>query len=141
MDRDQVTSWVERYEGAWRADDAGAVPGMFTPDASYARSPYERALLGHAAIQDFWTADAGATFSMTAEPLAVEGGTAVVRVGVQYTAPEAQEYKNLWVLRFADDGRVADFEEWPFWPGRPYSAEGGTATGGAPVEPGPTPEI
>ncbi|MCK0115717.1 nuclear transport factor 2 family protein [Isoptericola sp. S6320L] len=140
MRHDQVVQWVDRYERAWRENDAGAVADLFTPEASYARSPYERALLGQASIQDFWTTDAGATFTMTAEPLAVDGVTAVVRVGVHYTAPESQEYKNLWVLRFADDGRVADFEEWPFWPGRPYSAGGG-ASDEAPVEPGPTPEI
>jgi hypothetical protein len=141
MNRDEVMGWVDRYERAWRENDVGAVPDLFTAEASYARSPYERALLGHASIQDFWSADADATFSMTAEPLAVEGATAVVRVGVQYTAPDSREYKNLWVLRFADDAKVADFEEWPFWPGRPYSADGGPASGDAPVEPGPTPEI
>jgi hypothetical protein len=27
-------------------------------------------------------------------------------------------------LRFAPDGRVADFEEWAYWPGKAYSATG-----------------
>jgi hypothetical protein len=29
------------------------------------------------------------------------------------------------VLRFAADGRVEDFEEWAYWPGKPYSAGSG----------------
>ena len=33
-----------------------------------------------------------------------------------------QEYRDLWILRFAADGRVADFEEWAYWPGKPSSA-------------------
>jgi hypothetical protein len=27
------------------------------------------------------------------------------------------------VLHFAPDGRVDDFEEWAYWPGRGYSAD------------------
>jgi len=61
-------------------------------------------------------------FTMTADVVAVEGDIAVVRVDVSYTAPRPQEYRDLWLLRFADDGRVADFEEWAYWPGRGYSA-------------------
>jgi hypothetical protein len=30
--------------------------------------------------------------------------------------------RNLWVLQFADDVRVSDFEEWVYWPGKPYTA-------------------
>ncbi|WP_344249760.1 nuclear transport factor 2 family protein [Isoptericola hypogeus] len=139
MDREQVMSWVEGYERAWRDGDASAVPRLFTEEASYARSPYDQALQGHAAIEDFWTVDAGSTFTMTAEPVAVEGRSAVVRVGVQYTAPEAQEYKDLWVLRFDEDGRVEDFEEWAYWPGKPYTAASTPAW--PPAAQGPTSEI
>ncbi|WP_327035397.1 hypothetical protein [Micromonospora ureilytica] len=37
-----------------------------------------------------------------------------------------QEYRDLWVMRFADDGRCRSFEEWPFWPGQqpPDSPDG-----------------
>ncbi|MGY1776855.1 hypothetical protein ACI8AV_13430 [Geodermatophilus sp. SYSU D00804] len=64
---------------------------------------------------------------MAAEPVAVEGRDAVVRLEVRYGAPAPQEYRDLWVLRFADDGRVEDFEEWAYWPGRSYTAEADTA--------------
>jgi hypothetical protein len=62
---------------------------------------------------------------MTSEIIAVEGATAVVRVEVFYGDPVRQEYRDLWVVGFADDGRCVSFEEWPFWPGQPYA----TATG------------
>jgi hypothetical protein len=39
----------------------------------------------------------------------------------------AREYRDLWVMRFAPDGRVEDFEEWVYWPGRAYTAEADTA--------------
>ena len=122
MDRESVMRWVSEYERAWRDGDASAVPRMFTEDARYRRSPYEEPLVGHSEIQGFWTDDEGRTFSMTAEPVAVEGRDAVVRAEVQYLEPVPPEYRDLWVLRFGPDGRVEDFEEWAYWPGKPYAA-------------------
>jgi ketosteroid isomerase-like protein len=115
--------WVRDYERAWRADDAGAVRGLFTDDAAYRASPYEPAQVGHDAIEAFWLGDAGKTFSMDASVVAVDDDTAVVRVDVVYRTPKEQEYRDLWILRFASDGRVADFEEWAYWPGKPYAAD------------------
>ena len=114
--------WVADYERAWRSGGVSAVPRLFTEHASYRTSPYEAPKVGSAEIQAFWLDDEDRTFSVSAEPVAVEGRAAVVRLEVRYLEPVAQEYRDLWVLRFAPDGRVADFEEWAYWPGRPYSA-------------------
>ena len=122
MERDTVLAWVGAYEDAWRDDDRDAVAALFTEDAHYRVSPYARDMIGHASIQAFWLVDEGETFTMTAEPVAIEGDTAVVRVHVHYLEPRPQEYRDLWVLRFAGDGRVVEFEEWPFWPGQPHTA-------------------
>ena len=54
---------------------------------------------------------------MDARVVAVDGDVAVVRVYVQYLTPTEQEYRDVWILRFAPDGRVADFEEWAYLPG------------------------
>src|SRR5207247_503163 len=64
-------------------------------------------------------ATAQTSCDMASEIVAVDGGTAVVRVEVRYGNPVHQEYRDLWVIRFAADGRCAVFEEWPFWPGQP----------------------
>ena len=68
--------------------------------------------------------DGELTFPATAERVAGDGRNAVVRVEVRYGDPVRQEYRDLWVLRFAADGRVEDFEEWAYWPGKPYSIRG-----------------
>jgi len=128
MDRDGVMRWVAGYELAWREGDLDAVTRLFTEDARYRASPYEESEVGHAAIQAFWLDDADKTFTMSAGPVAVEGRDAVVRVEVRYHEPISQEYRDLWVLRFAADGRVEDFEEWAYWPGKPYSARAEPAT-------------
>jgi hypothetical protein len=119
--------WVEDYERAWRESDADGVARLFTEEARYRRSPYEESNVGHAAIKAFWLDDEGKTFTMTAEPVAVEGPDAVVRLKVRYEEPVAKEYLDLWVLRFAADGRVEDFEEWVYWPQRPFTMGAETA--------------
>jgi ketosteroid isomerase-like protein len=119
VDRESVRRWVAAYEGAWRRGDVDAVERLFTPDARYARSPYDsEELHGHEEIRGFWLDDEGATFTAVAEPVAVDDDVAVVRLEVHYRSPREQEFRDLWVLRFAPDGRVADFEEWAFWPGK-----------------------
>jgi hypothetical protein len=124
VDRDGVMRWVAEYERVWREGDLAGVARLFSDDARYRRSPYEESNVGHAAIRAFWLDDDGKTFTMTAEPVAVEGPDAVVRLKVLYQEPVAKEYLDLWVLRFAADGRVEDFEEWVYWPQRPYTMPG-----------------
>ena len=113
--------WVAGYERAWRSGDLGAVAELFTEDAHYRASPYEEPEVGHAAIRAFWLDDEGETFTVEAEPVAVEGRDAVVRLEVRYGDPVRQEYRDLWLVRFAADGRAREFEEWPYWPGRGWS--------------------
>lgn len=124
MDHQSVMAWVRAYEDSWRSGDLEAVPRLFTEDIRYRRSPYEPDEVGHDGVRAFWQEDAGHSFTVEARPVAVDGRAAVVRLMVRYTAPEEQEYCDLWLLRFAVDGRVEDFEEWPYWPGRGYTVSG-----------------
>jgi hypothetical protein len=41
---------------------------------------------------------------------------------VRYGEPVRHEYRDLWVLRFAADERVEDFQE-SYWPGKPNKAD------------------
>jgi ketosteroid isomerase-like protein len=118
MDRDALTRWVDAYERAWRAPGVDALDALFTEDATYSTAPYEHPHDGLAAIRAMWEAgrSPGEAFSMTSEVVAVEGDVGVVQVAVHYTAPRDQEYRDLWIVRLAPDGRCSMFEEWPFWP-------------------------
>src|SRR3954470_20525507 len=101
MDRAEVMRWVAGYERGWGNGDLDAVAELFTEDARYRPSPYEEPEVGHAAIRAFWLDDEGQTFTVRAQPVAVEGRDAVVRLEVRYGDPVRQEYRNLWVLHFA----------------------------------------
>ncbi|MBA3989967.1 MAG: nuclear transport factor 2 family protein [Propionibacteriales bacterium] len=122
MTRADVMRWVAGYEQAWRDGDLEAVETLFTEEARYRLSPYDESESGQDAIKALWLDDEGEVFTMEAEPVALEGRDAVVRVKVVYGDPVRQEYIDLWVIRFAEDGRAEDFEEWAYWPGRSYAA-------------------
>jgi ketosteroid isomerase-like protein len=120
--RDQVAAWLRAYEQAWRLPGTAALAGLFTEDATYQQGPYEHVITGLPAIADMWEDERDGpaeVFRMTSQIVAVDADTAVVRVEVWYGDRVTQEFRDLWVIRFAADGRCAAYEEWPFWPDRP----------------------
>jgi uncharacterized protein (TIGR02246 family) len=114
VDRAGVEAWIEGYRRAWASGDAAAAVALFTEDATYRPSPLGDTISGRAAITSWWASATDATerWVMSWEVLAVDGDRAVARVEVRYTAPEVVRYLDLWVMRFAPDGRCAAFEEW-----------------------------
>src|ERR1700754_4104493 len=119
LSRAHVSDWIEDYEQVWRTPGTDALASIFTEDASYSQGPYQEPVLGLADIGRMWEeAREGAAepFTMTSSIGAVEGDTAVVRVEVHYAEPSPHEYRDLWVMRFAPDGRCREYEEWPFAP-------------------------
>jgi ketosteroid isomerase-like protein len=126
-DRETVQRWVAAYETAWRTPGTAGLAVLFSPDATYLLSPYEEPIAGLDQISRMWEDERDGPdeiFALTSEIVAVETRTAVVRVDVRYGDPVRQEYRDLWVMTFDSAGTCQSFEEWPFWPGRPYSAHG-----------------
>jgi membrane protein len=124
-DRATVSRWVAEYEAAWRAPGTEGLAGLFAGNATYLKSPYEQPVNGLAAIKRMWEEEREGpdeVFTLVTDIIAVDGPMAVVRAEVRYGDPAVQEYRDLWVIRLAGDGRCTRFEEWPHWPGRPYSA-------------------
>jgi ketosteroid isomerase-like protein len=120
MQRDGVTRWLAAYEDAWRTAGTEPLDALFSADAEYRMSPYEEPARGLATIAKLWEAERDGPdepFAMRHEIVAVDGDTAVVRVEVRYDQPPG-EFRDLWLISFAADGRCAAFEEWPFAPGQ-----------------------
>ena len=128
-ERDSVRLWLAGYEAAWRTPGTEGLARLFTEDATYLQSPYEQPVTGLNAIGRMWEEERegpGEIFTLATTIVAVDetagdGPVAVVRAEVRYGDPPTQEYRDLWVIRFAADGRCAWFEEWPFWPGQPHA--------------------
>ena len=109
MNREQVRDWVAAYERAWRAPGTGALAEIFTADASYRQGPYDDPVAGLGAIGAMWEKERdgpGEVFRMTSDVVAADGDTAVVRVEVGYGDPVRQEFRDLWIVRFAEIGRA-----------------------------------
>lgn len=124
-----IEAWIAGYERVWRTAGTAGLQELFAEDATYRMSPYEEPAVGLAEIAELWERERAGPdeeFEIEHEIVALDGDTAVVRVEVRYGGPERLEYRDLWIVRFAADGRCRDFEEWPFWPGQEIVAKGGT---------------
>jgi len=122
MDRTAVAKWVADYERIWRTPGTGLLAELFEPGASYFPSPWAQPLEGLDAIARFWEAERVSPdeeFTMSSEVVMVDAHKAVVRVMVGYGAQGQRPWRDLWLLRFAEDGRCSSFEEWPFAPDQP----------------------
>jgi hypothetical protein len=122
MDRTAVQKWVADYERLWRTPGTELLGELFTPQASYLPSPWAQPLEGLEAIARFWETERDGPdeqFTMASEVVTLDAGTAVVRVNVSYGVAEDRGWRDLWVVRFAEDGRCSRFEEWPFAPEQP----------------------
>jgi ketosteroid isomerase-like protein len=121
MDRADVERWVDAYVRVWRTPGTEALGEIFTDDATYLPSPWTAPVTGLDDLARFWEAERDGpdeVFAMSSEVVALDGPTAIVRAQVDY-ADNSGRWRDLWVLRFAEDGRCAAFEEWPFAPDQP----------------------
>jgi ketosteroid isomerase-like protein len=113
IDRATVRSWLAGYVRAWTTNDPADIEALFTPDAVYRPTPHSDGWHGHRAIVAGWIGrkDDPGTWSFEHTILAVDGDVAVVEGRTAYKAPPL-DYSNLWVLRFAPDGRCREYVEW-----------------------------
>ena len=110
--REQVQSWLDAYVEAWRSYDPAAIGDLFTEDARYAYRPHEARLEGREAIVASWSEspDAPGSWEAGYAPFMIEGDRAIATGETFY--PAEGRFSNLFVLRFAEDGRCSEFVEW-----------------------------
>ncbi|MDP8958459.1 MAG: nuclear transport factor 2 family protein [Actinomycetota bacterium] len=114
MDPQTVSSWLDRYERAWRSRDQDEIGSLFTEDATYSADPFDDGLHGRQAIVDEWLSiDPNEEFDFRHEVLAVEGNLGVARGWITYTAGEnLGEWSNIFLIRLDDRGRCNEYREW-----------------------------
>ena len=115
-----LADWLDRYEQAWRNNDADQTATLFTEDAVYRWHPWEDAgdgAEGREEIIQAWLEqpDDPDDWTLECEPLAVNGDLGVARCVTRYRATArgpARIYHNIWLVNLADDGRCSDFTEY-----------------------------
>lgn len=118
-----IETWLRGYLKAWASDDPSDVTALFTEDARYYTEPYSKPWEGSDRIAREWIArgDANEKWTFEHEVVAETADAAVVR-GITRYAPRpadqpqrltsGQTYHNVWLVRFAPDGRAREFTEW-----------------------------
>jgi ketosteroid isomerase-like protein len=121
MDRTAVQRWLDAYVHAWQTYDPDEIRALFTEEATYFYNPFdEEPVRGREAIVAAWvdpeSRDEPGTYSAHYEPVAVEGNVAVSHGRSLYYEPDGTTlkrlYDNIFVLRFDDAGRCAEYREW-----------------------------
>ena len=119
MTHAEVQRWLDAYIAAWRTNAREPIAALFAEDAVYGYRPWdsdEQTVRGRDAIVASWLEDPDdpARWEAHYEPYAVDGDRAVA-VGWSRYAASGDElertYHNAYLLRFAPDGRCAEFHE------------------------------
>jgi ketosteroid isomerase-like protein len=110
---DALTLWIENYRRAWESNDPAHILALFTEDAEYRTEPYSVPWSGHAQILEGWLEaqdePGEATFEWSPLVSTAELGIAQ---GETVYRDRGLTYSNMWVIRFAPDGRASSFTEW-----------------------------
>jgi len=98
--------------------DAKAIAELFTESAIYTYHPYREAVHGRKAIVALWVNDPDpqGTYDGHYEPILIEGDRAVTHGRSLYFEQDGKtprtEFDNIFVLRFDEQGRCAEYSEW-----------------------------
>ncbi len=123
-DRAAVQRWLDAYVRAWKAYDEVEIADLWAEDATWLY-PFGTRAHGRAPITAEWMAEqhlfVHGGYDAAYEPIAIDGSIVVCHGRTRFFDPATgttrAEYDNIWVLRFAADGRCAEFHEW--YAGRP----------------------
>ena len=121
LTRDDFAAWLGRYVEAWRSRDPAAIGDLFSTDAAYSYRGGRDVVSGREAIVRSWLEDEEDEeededrWEAHYEPLAVDGEVHVATGWTRYfnaSGAVRDEYSNIFVCRFDDAGRCAEFSEW-----------------------------
>jgi ketosteroid isomerase-like protein len=119
VDEATVARWLTDYVAAWESYDSEAIGQLFSRDAVYRWHPWDgsdEAVHGREAIVASWLQDRDAAGSWAAEyhPWLVHEDRAVAVGMSRYFEADGsvkQEYHNVFLLAFDEDGRCREFTE------------------------------
>ncbi|MFS0735225.1 nuclear transport factor 2 family protein [Microbacterium sp. 1P10UB] len=121
MDRTDMSAaaraWVAAYEKAWASNDESDIRALFTDDGAYRTEPWSAPWRGADAIVVGWVshADEPDDYSFTYDLAGVDGERVFIEGRTVYSATDSEserDYRNLWVIDLAPDGRARSFTEW-----------------------------
>jgi len=117
VDEQAVAAWLDGYSQAWKTYDPEQIGALFSEEAVDCHNPFDEPVRGREAIVASWLEerDEAGTYEGRYRPVLVAGDVAVARGYSRYLDTNgtlAEEYDNLFLLRFDADGRCATYREW-----------------------------
>ena len=117
LTRDQFAAWLDRYIAAWRSGDAADVGDLFSEDVTYSQNGGQTSLEGRDAVVTDWLEGPyapAASWEASYEPLAIEEQVHVAVGSTRYLRESGvhEDFSNIFVCRFDDQGRCCDLLEW-----------------------------
>ncbi len=109
----RLDEWMEGYMSAWSTNHPDHIAALFTEDAVYDPQTADGELDGRKQIVSWWREvdDKPDNWDFEWMPLVETSDLAVVTGSTRYHDPPAS-YRNLFVIRFDEEGRCRDFTEW-----------------------------
>ncbi len=117
MSAQDFAAWLDGYKEAWEMRDAEKAGALFTDDATYQETPFDDAMEGRAAIEEYWsgvTADQR-DVRFTYEVLTCDGDTCLAQWHAAFTSASggaAIELDGVFLCDFADAQTVKSLKEW-----------------------------
>jgi hypothetical protein len=118
LDRAAFQDWLDRYVAAWKSYDPAEIGDLFSADAEYRYHPTMDPVKGREAIVASWmdNRDDPGTYDASYEPLAIDGENHIAQGWSRYFEADGttlkDEYWNVYLVRFDDEGRASLFTEW-----------------------------
>lgn len=139
LDHTAFQEWLDRYVAAWKSYDRDAIADLFSEDATYRYHPEDEPERGRDAIVESWLDDQDDpdTYDGKYNVVAIEGENHVASGWSRYFDAQGElsdEYWNVYICTFDDEGRCRDFTEW--WIRDREFARRDRETVGTPTPPG-----
>lgn len=110
--------FLDGYLKAWSSNDPDTIRDLFAADATYRGGPQDLPTTdGADAIVAMWLneRDEPGTWSYEGAAEVETASAAVIRGVTTYTGgPKTGVYDNVWLVRFDDEGRALEFQDWWF---------------------------
>lgn len=103
---------MDGYQTAWRSNAPDDIRALFTDDAEYRTEPWVEPWTGHDEIVDGWLEHRDEPDAAEFDWAVLDDTDAVTLVEAVTDYRDGPTYSNLWVIRFAPDGRARSFTEW-----------------------------
>ncbi|GAA2247112.1 nuclear transport factor 2 family protein [Herbiconiux moechotypicola] len=111
-DATRLASWIDGYRAAWLSNDPDQIRALFTEEGVYHPGPSGESWQGHDEIVAGWldARDEPGDTEFSWEPVVATAEVGVAQCVSTYRSGAV--YDNLWVIRFAPDGRATSYTDW-----------------------------